>query len=198
MQIEFKKTLAMTLAEVLLVLTIMGVVTALTLPGLKKYSQKTEYAKLAQVGYLALDNGLDVAFTESGLTQEVWLRKKPAELLGTYVAKHLSYSTSASMQSYKKFKDSTNISVSADGFILHSGVMIAGSKSAASLRGGYRFYIDVNNNDPPNMEGVDVFIFRYGLADANCGTTSTNKALKLCPVEHAEDLITDGWRITYW
>jgi len=201
MQIKFKKLTAMTLVEVLLVLTIMGTITALTLPSLKKHSQKTEYAKLAQLGYTLLEQAFEMAEAKTEKDVSEWSNKdNPSSLLGdelkdNFVAVKSSLGGSA-VHDFRKFKDNTSyMSTMGSYVILPNGIMIYGLMGGSQY--GSIFIIDVNNTQPPNMEGVDVFVYKFIRADANCNESTTGN-YKLCPVDHAKNLVEDGWNITYW
>ena len=56
-----QKRLAFSFAELLSVLAIIAVISSLALPGLKKHSMKTEYAKLTQKSYFTLQRVVDQA-----------------------------------------------------------------------------------------------------------------------------------------
>lgn len=199
---QIKKIAAMTLVEVLVVLTVIGVVTALTIPGLKRHSQKTEYAKLAQKGYIALEQGIDLIEINTGEPISENENKNVASMLiKEYLAK---YHTSAlycnslktkteCFAGYRGFKSESATTPTVRSMMLPSGIVIAGRNSAPA-----RFYIDVNGTSEPNMEGVDVFIFDFGMFNAKCEKDSTNGSYKLCPVDHAKNLMEDNWTITYW
>lgn len=200
MQIKMKKLAAVTLVELLAVLTIMGVVTALTLPGLKKHSQKSEYAALAQKGFVTLEHAIDMANAE--LDEEIGTKQSSASfLMRGYIGKYFNgakncigeYSSSnACFKGYTPFAGGNKITPYVRAIILADGVVIAGHGNA------HIFYIDVNADAPPNREGVDVFLFNYGKYNANCVEDETNGQWKLCPVNHAKNLMEDGWKINYY
>ncbi len=201
MQIKFLK--AVTLVELLVVLTILGVVAALTIPGLSKHAQKTEYAKLAQKGYIALEQGIDLIEINTGESISKIANKNVASLLiSNYISK---YHTSAlycnslktkteCFAGYREFKSESATTPTVRSMMLPSGIVIAGKNSGPPAR----FYIDVNGLSEPNMEGVDVFIFDLDMFNAKCETDRTNGSYKLCPFGHAKNLMEDNWTITYW
>lgn len=206
MQINSKKILAMTLVELLLVLTILGTITALTLPGLKKHSQKTENAKLAQHTYSILEQALDMAVYDAATPIDSWTDK----YIGSYILRDrlMNYlvgvkdcttgwnNTAGCFGSYRMFRESAVKSPSVRSVILPSGAVIAGAGRDATKSYAI-FYIDVNNTNDPNMEGVDIFIFNFGKFDKNCNYSETGQ-WKLCPSGKAVDLVNDGWIINYW
>lgn len=206
MQINSKKNVAMTLVELLLVLTILGTITALTLPGLKKHSSNVENAKLAQHTYSILEQALDMAMYDATTPIDDWSDK----YIGSYILRDrlMNYlvgvkdctsawnTTAGCFGSYRDFKKSTIRTPSVRAVILPSGAVIAGAGRDTKFKYA-TFYIDVNNINEPNMEGVDVFIFNFGKFDKNCNYDDSGQ-WKLCPYEHAVDLVNDGWIINYW
>ena len=208
MQIKMKKLAAVTLVELLAVLAIMGTVTALTLPGLKKHSQKTEYAALAQKGYVTLEQALEMASDEQGKEigeiNDSEVGKDGGILLQKYLKKHISYlkdcTSSASNNSecstnYTPFDGGSIISPEVRSIIGLDGIVIAGR---VADDGQYSFIIDVNADAPPNREGVDVFLFNYRKYNSNCVEDAYNGQWKLCPINKAKNLMEDGWKVTYY
>lgn len=206
MQIISKKIKAVTLVELLLVLTIMGTITALTLPGLKKHSQKTENAKIAQHTYSILEQALDMAMYDATTPIDDWSDK----YIGSYILRDrlMNYlvgvkdctatwnNTAGCFGSYRDFKSSTIRNPSVRSVILPSGAVIAGGGRDTKFNYA-TFYIDVNNTNEPNMEGVDVFMFNFGTFDKNCNYSPSGQ-WKLCPYGKAVSLVNDGWIIKYW
>lgn len=200
---QIKKLKAVTLVELLVVLTILGVVAALTIPGLSKHSQRTEYAKLAQKGYVTLEGAFDLAVAKTDTDIDDWSRPDCASfLMRDYLDKQFvgarncisNYSSSnACFKGYRDFKSETKKAPSVRAIMLADGIVIAGDGKG----GGARFYIDVNGSNEPNMEGVDVFIFDFGKFNGKCESSSSGQ-WKLCPLNHAKNLMENNWTITYW
>ena len=206
MQIKMKKLAAVTLVELLVVLAIMGTVTALTLPGLKKHSQKTEYAALAQKGYVTLEQALEMASDEQGkeIGEVDDTKNAGSLLLQKYLKKHMNYVKDCTeswtinnecIVNYLPFNGGSLNTPRTRAVILLDGIVIAGQGSDV---GQYSFIIDVNANTPPNREGVDVFLFNYRKYNSNCEEDSENGQWKLCPVGYAKKLMEDGWTVTYY
>ena len=208
MQIKMKKITAVTLVELLAVLAIMGTVTALTLPGLKKHSQKSEYVALAQKGYVTLEQALEMASDEQGKEigeiNDSEVGNDGGILLQKYLKKHISYlkdcTSSASNNSecstnYTPFDGGNKVTPDVRSVIGLDGIVIAGR---IADDGQYGFIIDVNADAPPNREGVDVFLFNYRKYNSNCVEDADNGQWKLCPVEHAKTLMEDGWKVNYY
>lgn len=59
-------SIAMTFAEILLVVGIIGTVAMLSLPGLKKHSQMVEMGQLAKKAYLTIEEAMDNAILKNG------------------------------------------------------------------------------------------------------------------------------------
>ncbi len=209
---QIKNLKAVTLVEVLVVLTIMGVVAALTIPGLTKHSQKTEYARLAQKGYATLEGAIDMAVAETGTEPDKWAyRSYGNQVLRNYLAKYISAISKDCLNlnalgcsyKYKSFKNHSNSAFIPSSYIIASDGIIIGGLPINSVSGGgisaYPvFYVDVNGKSEPNMEGVDLFFFSFGKYDADCSVTAENRQWKLCPILHAKNLMEDNWTITYW
>lgn len=202
MQIKMKKLTAVTLIELLAVLSIMGVITALTLPGLKKHSQKSEYAALAQKGFVTLEHAIDMAVADTGQEIDEWNRPDVASfMLRDYLRKYFNGAkdcidewsgSNSCFVGYSPFNGSTKTRPYVRAIILADGIVIAGDGGTSG-----RFIIDVNADAPPNKEGVDVFLFELRKSDPNCNKSATGQ-WKLCPTGHAKNLMEDGWKINYY
>ena len=207
---QITKKSAMTLAEVLLVLVIIGTVSALTVPTLKKYSQRTENAKMALKGYNTLVGALDLAIANDEQDVDVWASGVVAsailnERLKPYLSKAQDCSGSimtktACFSGFRLFKETTvkrpivRSLITPDGIAISavSGLGIAAAPSNS-------FIIDINGPNEPNMEGVDVFIFLFGKYNTNCDTIDSNGQWKFCPgSDKTRQLVDDGWNIKYW
>ena len=63
---QINKKTAMTYIELIMVMGIIGVIAAVSLPALKKHSQKTEMATLAKKAYLNIEDAMDNAILTEG------------------------------------------------------------------------------------------------------------------------------------
>ncbi|MBS4759427.1 MAG: type II secretion system protein [Clostridium sp.] len=206
---QINKKSAMTLAEVLMVLVIIGTVSALTVPGLKKYSQRSEYAKLAQKGYNTLQGAFDLAVANEEKDPDDWTSPNVASfLLRDYFGKYINKAEDCSASygsSNSCFKGITPYSggnaqkPNVRSIVLPDGISISASGNNSGGVAMNSFIIDVNGPNEPNREGVDIFIFNYGKYNANCSATASDGQWKFCPANnHTRQLMEDGWRITYW
>ncbi len=134
----YKKNRAMTFAELALVLTIIGVISALVLPGLKKYSQKTELGEQTRNVYLTLEDMLDNAILSEGPIRN-W-DFDSSTFFERYVVPNVKY-TSAS-KSYVYTMDGAKLTLlSCDGSMC-------------------QIQADVNGDKYPNLSGKDIHVFQ--------------------------------------
>lgn len=201
MQINFKKFMATTLVELLAVLSILGVVAALTIPPLKKHSQKTEFAKLAQHAYTTLDNALEMTALDDDTSPEDW--GKAPDILKNRLTRHIIFAQTcfgqavpnACFSNYTYSGGSQTSSLSGDSAIMMSGASILAVNNASI------FIIDVNGPQYPNRLGVDVFSFIYANATLNCDPIGDDnlRSWKLCPANvDTKKLMENSWTITTW
>ena len=199
----------MTLAEVLVVLVIIGVVSSLTVPSLKKYSQRSENAKLAQKGYNILNGAFDLAIASEEQDVDNWSGTNVASfLMRDYLRKHISKAEDCSdsygssnncFKGIKAYGSSTLTKPSVRSIIMPDGISISASGNDSGLLKMNSFVVDINGPNEPNMEGVDVFIFNFGKYNANCDTIATDGQWKFCPgSDNTKRLVEDGWNIKYW
>lgn len=195
-----KKRKATTLTELLIVLTIIGIVSALTIPGLRKHSQRTEMAQLLKKAYLSLNLSVDKAIAErqeDDMTK--WDFSSNDVVFHNYFEPYLNIMYICAKDDTKCFSDSY---LAMDG---SEGSNIASYGISALLGGGTAIqinecsgntcdiHVDVNGPGEPNVSGVDYYEFVL-----DKGTQ------KLLPKDCAEDyckakqIMEDGWKINYW
>lgn len=200
---QIKKIAAVTLVELLVVLTVISTITALTLPALKRHSQKTEYAKLAQKGYNILEQAIDLSIAKTDNKPENW-HVTGSTLVKDYLKQHLlivkdctASNTDECFKGYRSFKGAPQdvYNPATSSVLLADGIVISGAGGNTDSQAG--LIIDVNGPSEPNMEGVDIFFFDFGRFDSNCTFSATGQ-WKLCPQNHAKNLMEDNWTITYW
>lgn len=151
---------AFSLSETLLTLTIIGVIAALTIPGLKEYSDEQKYVAAAKKAYTVAQSATSMAETKYGDirwwpwddTEEV--KKRYEEVLNTMPLSGDSYT-------YKGFGsgadsetiDDTEWFQTTDGMIWKIAQVATGSSGIATI------YIDTNGAASPNVIGVDLMGF---------------------------------------
>lgn len=149
-----KKLKAVSYIEVVLVLVIIGVVSSMAIPTLKKYSQKLEFAKEAQKAYYTLNEVVDNATTTKGP-----IRKMSAEAVFNNFLKP-SFKSTASGDNYVETKDGMRF------------WQIANTSTAIRLT------VDVNGVEKgPNAAGKDVHYFEIELSDGKVSPINDTKIL---------------------
>jgi len=168
----FQKHKAFTLSEVLITLTVIGVVAALTIPVLVGNSQKAEYYTAFQKGYAEMFTVIDSLVFDSGdmassihsfgsLTKAI----QSKVIQGKFCAESLPYGTC--MSSSIKFSTGIDNFDSYDMIVFPDGAAIAIQPIADDCTWNYgnytdacgAIYLDTNGLKKPNQVGRDVFFF---------------------------------------
>ncbi len=183
-----KQLMAFTLAELLMTMAILGVVAALTIPSIKKYSQRETVGTELKKAYTTLNGALDYAISD-----DIYIN--PLTIGGdTFFTNYLrpKMKTIAKCNSGNMTEcwlygsdTPTNAVITQDGITI-------GAK-------GFKYYVDINATKLPNRDGVDVFF--YDLKKESTSSTNTSDVSAgwaFVPTGHAEDVMLDGWRVTYW
>ena len=172
-----KRTLAFTLAEVLITLGIIGVVAALTLPTLiENYKKQVIISKLNKV-YSTISQAYASAKNDNGELQDWKLvpyteSEKDDEDVLYYLLPYLKIQRFCGKSEKGCFPDVAYGSIGSQGYgmninsnnwyskaILADGTMLASltvTNDTAHIR------VDVNGNNPPNVLGIDLFTFYVG------------------------------------
>lgn len=178
-----------TLAEVMITLIILGVVASLTVPVLKKHTQREETAVKLKKGYMSLEQAIDAAIVDYG-DMDKWT-------MGSVFKKYM-------VPELQSLRDCTSGGVGSCFPTTVSG-MSGGAPNAAIVmmdgiaiaNSGMNFFIDVNNVQPPNQMGVDVFQYTLELVGKNDALKEPGD-WKFMPKGDAQKVMKDGWKITYW
>lgn len=133
-----KKLKAISYVEVVLVLVIVGVVSSLAIPTLKRYSQKEELGRLAQKAYLTLNEAMDQSIMENG---------------PTYKWRDNGFNFDKFIGSYLK-TSSKNAALGE--YLTKDGMKITYNRISNQLAG---VSVDVNDTKGPNVSGKDIFEF---------------------------------------
>ena len=214
------RKIAFTLAEVLVTLGIIGVVSAMTVPTLMQNYQRQSYVtqlhkvynefSQASLRYLTDRNALNLP--EAGLTDINAIDS----FMKTYfkIAKDCGDDINACFPNDYKKVDGTSVSPVLErskgkNYILANGAAIFIFKSGY----GVQIHVDVNGKKGPNIVGRDIFamaLYNNGLLDDGCGSAP-------CTTEKREELfnsycikssgdtwwgcfgkiLNDNWQMTY-
>lgn len=185
-----------TLSEVLITLTIIGVVAAITLPTLLKNYQKDQTITQLKSVYTDLNNALYQAKVDNGTDLNTWYVPNDSEAVAsTYFAKTylLPYLKTIKICGTSGSSDCTlhdaflsdptnNYTISGNSnyysFVLANGAVIGVdvSPTGTSVATCREFiWMDINGKKPPNIIGKDTF--RVELGGNNSGVGDRNKFL---------------------
>lgn len=146
----FNKLKAISYVEVLLTLVIVGVISSIAIPTLKKYSQREELGRLAQKAYLTLNEAMDMSIIDNGPSYK-WETGKAS--FTKYIVPYLKVASTPG--SY--------IVVTKDNMkITCTGASYSSSGSINELI----LTVDVNNDKGPNKSGKDIQGFILNLAES--------------------------------
>jgi len=160
-----------TLAEVLITLLIIGVISSIVIPGLINNTQKAEYQTAWAKAFSDISNAHKMIKIDNSIPYSSY------PLFFPDIEKHLSYTkkcTNASSEGcwhkineWKTFGDiKVNQTMDYNGYILNNGMLIGFSPmsyylyASSPLIGtdiGMLAFIDVNGFKKPNKVGVDIF-----------------------------------------
>lgn len=175
----FNKVKAFSFAELAIVMLIIGIVSMLTVPALKKYTQRATFERGAQKAYFTFNEAFDQAVVNHGSPHK-WGDKAQS-----YVEESL--------------KVDKNTGLTRDGMEL----------VVSCTSGGCDFTADINGpKKEPNLEGKDIFEYKVTFAkiekegasdaeknpvDEETGIALTDKVL---PQGDAEELMKNNWKFT--
>jgi prepilin-type N-terminal cleavage/methylation domain-containing protein len=204
---------AFTLAEVLITLGIIGVVSALTLPTLVKNHQRQVYTVQLKKVYNELSQAAEQVKTDSNAVnlKESQLRRSGSSYLLTHYFKTTQTCSTSSLSSCfaSQYANMNGTNVSISNFV-PSGGSCAVISSGASIcvgslnsSGSINVATDINGKEGPNIVGRDLFtlvILNDGTI-SNDGTASTS-ACKNSTSAGTYDaclaqIIQDGWKMDY-
>ena len=216
-----------TLAEVLVTLGIIGVVSAMTVPSLMQNYQRQSYVtqlhkvynEAQQAAQMVLTDTNAINLQEAGLTTDeaidAWVKKyfKVVKVCGNNVDDCFASGE------YKRLNGTEMSGIFVGGahqYVLASGAAIYAAKSS-SFSGNINFYVDINGKKGPNIIGRDVFatkIYSNGIMDDCACPELTSAPLTKEQRENSyEDhclagkegcwwgclgkIINDNWQMTY-
>jgi len=155
-----KKYKAFTLAEVLITLIIMGVISALTVPAIKKVSEERTYVSGVKKAYYTITSAVkDIKRTEGAVSS--WganannLIKSRMNLAGSNVGTYTITMLNNGESSWGQLFGGVNGFATVDGMLWYKTNMSTGAGT------GYKIIIlvDINGKSAPNIVGVDVHGF---------------------------------------
>lgn len=143
---------ALSFAELIIVLTIIGTIAAMTIPGMKKHSQRTELAAQCKKAYLLLEDAVDNAILIYGPIR-AWSMSSNKFVFENYLMPNLKIS------SYSAASEDNCFAVTPDGMRIE----VAECNNSIC-----HFHVDVNGTSrPPNLAGKDRFEFQLNKANEN-------------------------------
>lgn len=162
-----KRNNAFTLAEVLLTLVIIGVISALTVPAIKKISEERTYVSATKKAYYTLSTIVKKAIAEEGPvklwsnTDKVDFIKKRLNVVGPVPEKYDIMMLSGATSKWGEHYKTSGVLVS-DGSYWRVGP--AAFSASGAFGTGVQAYVmvDINGKTPPNTVGVDVHCFWIG------------------------------------
>ncbi len=155
----FVRLKAFTLAEVLITLTIIGIVASMTIPLVSANHKKIEYpAKLKKV-YNLLNEAVEQAETDYNLPIYKWPKKSTGkEFFETYLKDYIKYSKTVDGNDIYGYGDYCDwYGKNSIGVYLDDGIVM-------SFNGDAFIKFDINGEKGPNQDGRDMFQFEinYG------------------------------------
>lgn len=158
------KKFGFTLAEVMITVAVIGVVAALTLPGLiqnwQKETQALQIRKVAQDFETAADLITTNAMKKNFYSTSVFTSDNGVASLMSYF-KNAKQIDNLFSSSYKKISGgSGNFTCSGTQYLLANSAAICISRDSnlASVSNFFKIYVDTNGKDKPNISGRDLFL----------------------------------------
>lgn len=203
MQIEkYIKFKAFTLAELLMTMTILGVVLALVVPSMMRNSQRTEMETLLKKTHTVLNQAVDSALADSirGIpeTMEKWDFSSNETFMNTYLRPFLAIQkecsttdTSCFASDYRALNGtgSTDIASFATSFMLNDGMAI----QIHGCNGNQcDVHVDLNGPKEPNVMGMDYWEFTVDKTSSQVRPNSEGGEYS------TQDVAENNWKITRW
>ena len=166
----FKKKIAFTLAEVLVTLSILGVVAAISIPSIIQNYQKQATVSRLKMAYSILDRLTQQSFIENGYPP----LPGNAQIISNYFIKYLNIAKDCRYDGTGCFKNNNIYSLDLTSFPKNSGygadyyykVLLKNGMSlgifSSSIHHGYIFVVDIDGpNRGDSRLGQDLFQFSY-------------------------------------
>jgi Tfp pilus assembly major pilin PilA len=171
---SYKRKIAFTLAEILITLLIIGVISSIVIPGLINDSKEAEYTAALKKVYAELSQAtIRIQSPDSGVT--IPSADDPSGVRDAYgsvlhfvkadtvqnIWGEIGYNNSAS--TYRNYKGTAPAYIhmfnSYPAAILANGTFIGFASRYRESNGFHEIYVDINGSKGPNMQGMDVFKF---------------------------------------
>lgn len=199
---------ALTIGELLITMTIIGIIAMLVLPGLlKDYNNKIFTAKIKKV-YGMMNDAVEQACIDNNVS---YFNQTPyaangqeRKFLETYFKAAKKDNVAAFASSYRKIVDTTNTGSALSDLSSYGKIKLQSGESIACKRnliGYYTCYVDTNSAAGPNIGGRDLFVLliepttnkiRDTLfsSGTKCGETTDGSG---CLIK----LIKNNWKMNY-
>ena len=222
--VNMKRMRAFTLAEVLVTLGIIGVVSAMTVPSLMQNYQRQSYVTQLHKVYNEFSQALlryqndknAINLTEAGLNSQAQMNS----FVSSYfkVVQTCTNSLTPCFIEQNTYKKISGVSLSSSAFAVTNSYVLA---SGASIRFLYspsgdkigNIMVDINGQKGPNIQGRDLFtiaVFKNGMMDDKGDTAPLSKDTRdslyttYCStsVENGPwgcfgKILNDNWEMTY-
>lgn|SRR5574344_2104984 len=185
---------AFTLAETLLTLTIVGVIAALTIPGLRNHSDEVKYVALAQKAYSNIASATSAVEVKHGDAQ-FWDfgngQGQNQNLINWYKDAMSTIANTQANWSYYN-PDGTPAGGFGPSFTTADGMAWIETRGAYPCGGG-AFLVDTNGPQAPNAVGVDIHGFRVG---GMCDGTTSKGEFGVYPMGDGQNDMNNVWACT--
>ena len=179
---KYKIKKAMTFGEIIVVLMILGVLASVTIPGLKKYSQKTELGELGRKSFLNIEDAVDNAILTEGPVRN-WDFSSSANFFNKYIEPNIRHT---------KVDTASNSLITSDGSSIK---VIACSESDNEATLSYcQLEVDVNGNKAPNLDGKDKF--RFQISKNGNHAYYVSESVKPLQNSVGEQLAKNNWKFS--
>lgn len=196
------KLKAFTFAELMMTMTILGIVLALVVPGLMRNSQRTEMESLIKKTHTVINQALDRALADPirGIPEDMtkWDFSSNDTFMNTYLLPFLAVQktcptgdTGCFANDYRGLDatGSNDISAFAVSYLLNDGVAI----QVHGCNGNQcDVHVDLNGPKEPNVMGMDYWEFTINKASAQLKPNNEGGDYS------TQDLAEHNWKITRW
>lgn len=181
-----------TLAEVLITLTVIGVVASLTVPLLANNHKRTEYAMKLKKFYTNMNVTFEKAEADYGVTSDKWVwHSNGLDFFNSYLKEHVKYTKIETSSSNSAPFHGQSVSNTRPVIYLDDGTRfrIGQHSSYTDAKSGrtksYKYFeFDVNGDAPPNEYCRDIFRFTFpqrGYIDVDGTAYSTHNEFGIWP-----------------